>query len=232
MTESSSEKQNHPTHHPPSPSSTHKLSSSVSYRESVKRVIMILSVLTLATLALSSLALPAPVVPAPSGVRKVSTIPAFNVTGFTASAVVLSHRVYYRFNVTFCPELPHIECFALGTTLSESLSSTPLTKCGRSPIDSSADPEGNTKDPSAPPDPDVAFQWTRHDQTAASGGDGGESSVASLLIVRTLDDGVIDQAQYLVPSNHTENVGEGRFRHEVYGGPEDFSIPAFRYEVA
>jgi hypothetical protein len=132
--------------------------------------------------------------------------------------------------VTFYPELPYIECFALGTTLSESLSSTPLTKCGRSPIDSSADPEGNPKDPSAPPDPDVAFQWTRHNQ--ATSDDGSDGSVASLLITRTIDNNVVDQAEYFVPSNHTQNVGEGRFQHEVYEGPEDFSVPAFRYEVA
>jgi hypothetical protein len=87
MTESPFEKQKHPTH----PPLAHKPSNPASYWESVKRVIMILSVLSLATLALSSLALPAPV--PPPGVRKVTTIPAFNVTGFTASAVVLSHRV-------------------------------------------------------------------------------------------------------------------------------------------
>jgi len=75
----------------------------------------------------------------------------------------------------------------------------------------------------------VAFQWTRHNQAA---GDDGDSSVASLLITRTVDDRVVDQAEYLVPSNHTQNVGEGRFQHEVYEGPEDFSVPASRFEVA
>lgn len=109
-----------------------------------------------------------------------------------------------------------VTCALLGTSLTEELSSTPLTRCGVGEL-------GRRDGDDDPEKPDVAFQWTRQSDGSSN-----------LLVTRTVgaDGRVVDEADYLVPSNHTPSIGEGRFRHMVYEGPENFSIPAFRFEVA
>jgi len=54
------------------------------------------------------------------------------------------------------------------------------------------------------------------------------------MIMRTLVEDakmVTEEANYTVPAEDTPSVGEGMFRHMVYEGPENFSVPAFRYEI-
>ncbi|KAK3393502.1 hypothetical protein B0H63DRAFT_458370 [Podospora didyma] len=145
--------------------------------------------------------------------RRVSAVPAFNVTNFAAAAVILSHRNYYSFNVTFsCTEEP-VHCFHLGTTLSESLSDVPQTFCGNKSTG-------------------VSFRWTRRDTVGDDDNEEDEKNIrAHLVIVRQVDETVIDQAAYAVPINDTRIYGSGQFSHEVYDGPEDFMMKAYRFTM-
>ncbi|KAK5658857.1 hypothetical protein OQA88_1671 [Cercophora sp. LCS_1] len=158
--------------------------------------------LTLAVLT-AALPQPQPQTRTPPTFTKVTAIDSFNVTDFTAAAVALSNRVSYHFTVRFCQDHAPVQCSVLGTTLSEELSSVPLTWCGS---------EENK----------VAFKWTkREDDTGAH----------DLVIRREVDsDRVIEEAQYVVPADETPFLGVGRFKRQVYDGPQNFSIPAFRYE--
>ncbi|KAK0731064.1 hypothetical protein B0H67DRAFT_639493 [Lasiosphaeris hirsuta] len=169
------------------------------------RTIVTFLALTLASGATAA-AIPATLPPSRAK-QNVTVIPSFNVSDFTASAIVLSHRDFYRFDVIFCKDHPPVHCEALGTTLSEELGSIPQTRCG----DSS----------------EVSFKWTRY-----------QDGTSDLLIMRevvaafTGEDRVItDEAVYTVPSNDTPRLGPGKLQHMVYAGPENFSVPALRFEV-
>ncbi|KAK0656726.1 hypothetical protein B0T16DRAFT_452262 [Cercophora newfieldiana] len=160
--------------------------------------------LTLLTLLLPTSALPLNSHPN----IKATAIPAYNITSFSAGAVILSHRVYYRFNVSHTPNQPPVECSALGTTLDEDLSSIPQTICG---------------DPSTSK---VSFKWTRH-----------EDGSADLFVRHEVEgdgdsDGVTEEAIHAVKKNETVVVGSGQLAHRVYQGPEEFSIPAFRFHAS
>lgn len=109
----------------------------------------------------------------------------------------------YQFNLSYHADLPPIHCEAMGTTLSEDLGSIPQTYC-------ESESTG------------VSFQWTRN-----------SDNTSDLLVVREVDDvnQMTDEAIYHVSSNDTPLLGEGLFAHMVYTGPEDFSVPAFRFSV-
>ncbi|KAK3362268.1 hypothetical protein B0T25DRAFT_1819 [Lasiosphaeria hispida] len=166
------------------------------------------AILTLLALTGGATAAVIPATLPPSRARQNATlIPSFNVTDFTASALVLSHRDFYHFDVTFCEDHAPVHCEALGTTLSEELSSIPQTRCG----DNS----------------EVSFKWTRY-----------VDGTSDLLIMREVvaagaGEGrvITDEALYTVPSNDTPRLGSGKLQHMVYAGPENFSVPAFRFEV-
>ncbi|KAK4447543.1 hypothetical protein QBC34DRAFT_427291 [Podospora aff. communis PSN243] len=156
--------------------------------------------LTLTTLLLP---LPAPTPPVRTGYVATEILP-YNVTGFAAGAVILSNRVYYHFNVSYDPDLPEVQCSALGTTLSEELSSIPETVCGDAKLG-------------------VSFKWTRHPDGSAD-----------LLVKRDFHgdadkDAAIEEAVHAVAKNETVIVGMGEFARAVYDGPEDFTLRAWRF---
>ena len=110
--------------------------------------------------------------------------------------------------MTFSPGVAPVHCEVVGTTLSEELSSIPQTYCES-------------------PATGVSFKWTRN-------GDG----TSDLLVVHEINGSptttpatMTDEAVYHVPSSDTPVLGQGQFAHMVYTGPEDFSVPAFRFSV-
>ncbi|KAH7626682.1 hypothetical protein B0T09DRAFT_46887 [Sordaria sp. MPI-SDFR-AT-0083] len=151
-------------------------------------------------------------------------VPPFNVTNFEASAMVLSNRNFYKFDVTFYHEAVPIHCEALGTTINHQLTSIPQTFCptGPSPGDGSGsgygnDTNNNQQNNNNTTGPGVSFKWT--EQPDGSG---------ALLIVRRINDKVTDTAVYKVTPDCMPMMGDDIFRHQVYEGPENFSVPAYR----
>jgi len=145
----------------------------------------------------------------------VGPVPAFNVTGFVASAFALSLRVGYTFNVTISPELTDIYCFYLGTTYDRDLSSTPETRC-------SYPEEGNSNNTG------VTFRWAQQNDGVLA---------AKLTIKRQVNplaedpDELVDEAVYNVPVSETLRYNpEGRFARTAYNGTENFSVEAWRFQ--
>ncbi|KAK0624724.1 hypothetical protein B0T17DRAFT_507774 [Bombardia bombarda] len=136
--------------------------------------------------------------PYPRTEHKVTVLPPWNVTNFMASAVTLSHRDYFDFLVSFPPEAAQFHCDKYGTTLSEKLSDVEQTYCGNSSTH-------------------VSFKWNVQ-----------PDGCAILSIVRQVDDGSIDEGVYVVPRNDIPLKGDGEFQHQVYTGPENFTVSAFR----
>lgn len=70
----------------------------------------------------------------------------------------------------------------------------------------------------------MSFKWTRKR-------DGG----ADMLVKRVVDsdgdgDNVTEEAIHVVPKSQIGKIGEGKFARAMYEGPENFSIPAFRFK--
>ncbi|KAK0734373.1 hypothetical protein B0T26DRAFT_630956 [Lasiosphaeria miniovina] len=139
--------------------------------------------------------------------HNVTIIPSFNVTKFAAAAMVLSHRNYYKFYVAYDSSEAPVHCWAVGTTLGEDLSSLPQTMCG----DAGNDDDGY--------DTGVSFQWVRK-----------RDGSSALVVARQISDSVLDEAVYIVPRNDTPVLGQGKFRHQVYAGPENFTVKALRFQ--
>jgi hypothetical protein len=92
-----------------------------------------------------------------------------------------------------------VHCNAIGTTLSETLGSIPETWC-----------ENN--------ETGVSFEWK-----VRSGGR------LDLILRYYADNDVVKvRALYTVPPEDIPMLGSGMFQHQVYTGPENFSIPAYR----
>ena len=129
----------------------------------------------------------------------------------------------YKFDVTFYHEAVPIHCEALGTTINHQLTSIPQTFCptGPSPGDGSGSGYGNDTNNNQQNNnttgPGVSFKWT--EQPDGSG---------ALLIVRRINDKVTDTAVYKVTPDCMPMMGDDIFRHQVYEGPENFSVPAYR----
>ncbi|KAK3329789.1 hypothetical protein B0H66DRAFT_597354 [Apodospora peruviana] len=138
----------------------------------------------------------------PGTQRNVTAVTSFNVTDFRASALILSHRDFYAFDVSCCPNESPVHCEALGTTVNERLSSIPQTWCTNNSTG-------------------VSFKWTTRPQQGGS----------ELLIVNHVENGVTDEAVYFVPQNDTPILGQNEFQHQVYTGPKDFTVEAYRFET-
>ncbi|KAK3396301.1 hypothetical protein B0T20DRAFT_267701 [Sordaria brevicollis] len=158
-------------------------------------------------------------------------VPAFNVTNFEASAMVLSNRNFYKFDVTFYHEAHPVHCEALGTTINHKLTSIPQTWCpselggppgsssggGKYGNDTTGNPNNGTSNPSSTTGLGVSFKWTEQPDGSAA-----------LLIVRRINDKAADTAVYKVTADCIPMMGDDIFRHQVYEGPENFSVPAYR----
>ncbi|KAK3501132.1 hypothetical protein B0T13DRAFT_511158 [Neurospora crassa] len=150
-------------------------------------------------------------------------VPAFNVTNFEASAMVLSNRNFYKFNVTFYNEAVPVRCEAMGTTINHQLTSIPQTWCPTDPGDVGSGYGGNgtgtncQQSNNTTTGPGVSFKWTEQPDGSAA-----------LLIVRRINDRVADTAVYKVTPDCIPMMGDDIFRHQVYEGPKNFSVPAYR----
>lgn len=154
-------------------------------------------------------------------------VPAFNVTNFEASAMVLSNRNFYKFDVTFYHEATPVHCEALGTTINHKLTSIPQTWCpsdlgpggggkyGNDTNQNNGNSNSTNNDSST--GLGVSFKWTEQPDGSAA-----------LLIVRRINDKAADTAVYKVTADCIPMMGEDIFRHQVYEGPENFSVPAYR----
>jgi len=59
---------------------------------------------------------------------------------------------------------------------------------------------------------------------------GKDDGSADLLIVRHHPpSNIMDQALYTVPKDQMPIMGQGDFRHQMYNGPGNFSVPAWRF---
>ncbi|KAK3694335.1 hypothetical protein B0T22DRAFT_506743 [Podospora appendiculata] len=93
----------------------------------------------------------------------------------------------------------------LGTTLTETLASIPQTFC---------------EDPST----GVSFKWTENPDGSAD-----------LVIIRDLsseDADIIERGVYHIPKSATPMMGTDQFQHQVYIGPQNFSVPARRFYLS
>ncbi|KAL2128306.1 hypothetical protein VTI74DRAFT_9370 [Chaetomium olivicolor] len=175
-----------------------------------------------------------PTVPPPGAVPEVlEGLYDFIVKNFEAKAVMLSDRNYVSFNVSLYPGSPPAHCFALGTTLTHSLTSIPQTWChpGRDASDPSQQPsaEGSTQH--------VWFSWTMGDDVDPNGpgaaGIMGErrKTGAYLKVVRQLEDGQgRDEAIQHIPAWMIQVVGNGVLEREEFVGPGNWSMTAVRFK--
>jgi hypothetical protein len=97
-----------------------------------------------------------------------------------------------------------VHCTALGTSLTESLSSIPETWC-----------ENNSTG--------VSWAWSLEND-----GTGKLSIIRRVADTDTDTQTITDYANYYVPASETPVVGKDKLRHQVYTGPTNFSIPANR----
>ncbi|AEO66179.1 uncharacterized protein THITE_2128280 [Thermothielavioides terrestris NRRL 8126] len=161
----------------------------------------------------------------------VGPIPAFEVTEFKAQALVLSDRNYINFYVTPYRGAEPAHCFSLGTTLSHSLNSVPQTWCSHAANDSS-----DTSDR-------VWFSWTMGDDVdptaAGAGGTTGtdpvdsvnETTGAYLKIVRQGGGQTRDEAIHHFDARYLVYEGEGDMVHQVFTGPQNFTMRALRVDA-
>ncbi|KAK3955951.1 hypothetical protein QBC32DRAFT_321188 [Pseudoneurospora amorphoporcata] len=192
--------------------------------------IQLLYLLLLCAASVTTHASPTPVV-LDDG-HDLNQVPAFNVTNFEASAMVLSNRNFYKFDVTFYHDATPVHCEALGTTINHQLTSIPQTFCPTGPSSGgSGSGYGNSTNNQSNRNSNsnqnnnnnnttgrgVSFKWT--EQPDGSG---------ALLIVRRINDKVTDTAVYKVTPDCIPMMGDDIFRHQVYEGPENFSVPAYR----
>ncbi|KAK4216987.1 hypothetical protein QBC37DRAFT_278240 [Rhypophila decipiens] len=170
-------------------------------------------------------------------------VPSFQVTNFTATAIILSHRVYYGFNLIVEPGTPLLYCQILGTTGSESLDTIRETYCSNTTLFGDDDVSEPLRKRAFYPDPDalnsptglVSFQW----KYPGPGADTLEEDTisdtpAKLIIIRQLAGGkngenITDEGVYVVPGSDIPVLGTGMFRHQVYTGPRNFTVDAFRF---
>ena len=132
--------------------------------------------------------------------------------------------------MTFYHEATPVHCEAMGTTINHQLTSIPQTWCpgsgpgesgyGNNSSSQSTGGNGNGNgngNSSATTGPGVSFKWTEQPDGSAA-----------LLIVRRINDKAADTAVYKVTPDCMPMMGNDIFRHQVYEGPENFSVPAYR----
>ncbi|KAK4128976.1 hypothetical protein N657DRAFT_660493 [Parathielavia appendiculata] len=153
----------------------------------------------------------------------------FDVRYLEAQEVVMSERNYINFHIRPYPGAKTSHCFALGTTLSHTLTTIPQTWCYSEHNDDSTAPSrdrvwfmfiiGEDVDPNAPT---VDSIFVMHHSTGAY-----------LRIARQVDDHTHDMAMQYFPAAYLPVVGEGPeeiMAHQVYDGPQSPSIVAVRYQ--
>ncbi|KAK4150272.1 hypothetical protein C8A00DRAFT_18170 [Chaetomidium leptoderma] len=187
-------------------------------------------------------------VPPPNPIPAIiDSIPNFKVTNFEAKAVMLSDKNYITFHLTPYPGADPAHCFALGTTISHSLTSFPQTWCYHHHHDSHNDTNTTNSTNSADQEeehnsfttPDhIWFSWTMGGDDNGGGvfdlenkaGGSGSGGGASLKVVRQVDGHTRDEAVRHIPASLIGIVGEGTLAREMYTGPENFTLTAFRFE--
>ncbi|KAK3990342.1 hypothetical protein QBC44DRAFT_358495 [Cladorrhinum sp. PSN332] len=181
----------------------------------------------------------------PNPPQKVSPIPAFEITDFQAGGIILSHRSYINFQVLPHPNASLVFCSTLGTTLSASISSITPTWCNRE-----ADAPPTSEDvwfelvvySDAPPAPHYnTTSNTTSTKTTSSlsarmtggpdDGDKKKGAMARLRVVRQINNGTRDEAVHYILPQDAPFIGAGDFFHQVYDGPENFTVEAWRYEM-
>ncbi|KAK4229146.1 hypothetical protein QBC38DRAFT_473290 [Podospora fimiseda] len=183
--------------------------------------------------------------PSPNPPPKISPIPDFVITGFQAGGIIMSHRSYINFNVLTRPNAALVYCSTFGTTLTASISSITPTWCNRQP-DSPPTSEDVWFDlvlySDAPPPPH--YNSTDNITSTATtsslspmltagpdGGDDRKGALAKLRVVRQINNGTRDQAVHYILPQDAPFIGDGDFFHQVYVGPENFTVKAWRYEM-
>ncbi|KAJ4296159.1 hypothetical protein N0V88_004863 [Collariella sp. IMI 366227] len=174
-----------------------------------------------------------PLVPPPGPVPELMEgLFQFMVKDFEAKAIMLSDRNYVKFNVSLYPGSPPAHCFALGTTLTHSLTSIPQTWChpGKDASDESQEAGAETSTQH------VWFAWTMGDDVDPTGPDAagvmGErrKTGAYLKVVRQLEDGKgHDEAIQHIPATMIQVVGKGILEREEFVGPGNWSMTAARF---
>ncbi|KAM7217391.1 hypothetical protein V8F06_007238 [Rhypophila decipiens] len=175
--------------------------------------------------------------------KRLREVPSFQVTNFTATAIILSHRVYYGFNLIVEPGTSLLYCQILGTTGSESLDTIRETYCSNTTLfgDDASEP---LRKRAFYPDPDalnsptglVSFQWKYPGpgaDTLEEDAERDSDTPAKLIIIRQLPgkngENITDEGVYVVPGSDIPVLGTGMFRHQVYTGPANFTVDAFRF---
>lgn len=113
----------------------------------------------------------------------------------------------------------------MGTTINHQLTSIPQTWCpgpggsgyGGNGTGNNNNQSNSNSNSSATTGPGVSFKWTEQPDGSAA-----------LLIVRRINDKAADTAVYKVTPDCIPMMGDDIFRHQVYEGPENFSVPAYR----
>ncbi|KAK4167054.1 hypothetical protein QBC43DRAFT_312034 [Cladorrhinum sp. PSN259] len=182
----------------------------------------------------------------------ISPIPPFQITNFQAGGIILSHRSYINFHVLPHPNTSLVFCSTLGTTLSASISAITPTWCNKK-SDAPPTPEDVWFElvlySDAPPAPH--YNTTTSNMTSArsttnfmltagaedeDGGGGGDDdekrgAMAKLRVVRQINNGTRDEAVHYIFPEDAPFIGTGDFFHQVYEGPENFTVDAWRYEM-
>ncbi|KAK4144915.1 uncharacterized protein C8A04DRAFT_36270 [Dichotomopilus funicola] len=157
----------------------------------------------------------------------------FTVTGFEAQAVIASDRTYIKFHVVPFEGATSAHCFALGTTATHSLTSFPQTWCHHG-----GDEEADDSATTSVQDPTHDHLWfsftlgTDFDPINPTTTDGiwsmSSGSGAYLKVTRQVDAHTRDEAFVHIQDTSLTVLGEGLWAHEVYTGPVNFTMPAFR----
>ncbi|KAH8900728.1 hypothetical protein GQ53DRAFT_740660 [Thozetella sp. PMI_491] len=124
---------------------------------------------------------------------------AFNVTNFSATAVVLSHRVSYMMDIETRPGEAPLHCFALLTSSKEQLV-TFTAYCDDSHT--------------------LLWSWTQNND--------GSAQLDIETVPKTGCSAWLGATRY-VSANETIVSGTGIFEHQVYIGPENFTMDAYYF---
>ncbi|CAP60555.1 uncharacterized protein PODANS_1_8460 [Podospora anserina S mat+] len=158
--------------------------------------------------------------PPPQPVR-IDPIPDIQITNFRAGAVILSHRFYVNFNITFPPNTPFEStplttyCHTIGTSLTETIGEVHPLWCNR-----------NTDSPPTPQDVFWSLDFNVEQETFPN------KTVktplnAELLLYRVISNETRMEGRALLSREDMPMVGES-YPRQIYQGPGNFSVKGRR----
>ncbi|KAK4180792.1 hypothetical protein QBC36DRAFT_319430 [Triangularia setosa] len=151
----------------------------------------------------------------------IDPIPDLVITNFQAGAVILSHRFYVNFNITFPPNNPletaplTVYCHLVGTTLSETIASVDPLWCNRNY--------------NSTPTPQDVF-WSLDfnvDQEYYPNNTVKTPLNAEVLFYRIINNETRMTGKHVLHREDMPMVGE-TFPRQVYQGPKNFTVPGTR----